>query len=86
MLSKNPVVYTGAVVFLEQYSAIVKCDLREIGGAVLIHSDCAWIYHPKPHDMDAVTHTLADPAGAAYVSRDKKVILAPAECCIGPRR
>lgn len=84
---KNPVVFTGAVVFLEQYNALVSCDLREIEGAVLIHTKTEWKYHPDSFDFEhKVTHVLSDRTSAAYVSPDKKVIMAPASCCIGERR
>jgi len=84
----NPCVYTGAVVYLEDFHAIVHCDLREIDGAVMIHvtSPGNWKDNPHPDQIDRATHRVSDPAGRGYVARDKTVIFVPSKLCVGERR
>lgn len=80
----NPCVYSGAMVLLEDYNALVRCDLREIEGAVLIHVQGEWIFNASRQQLvDRVTHRVS---GDGYVSSDKKVIFVRADQCIGERR
>lgn len=84
----NPCVYTGAMVYLEDFDTLVCCDLREIDGAVMIHvtSPGNWNSMPTPDQIERATHRVSDPAGAGYVARDKSVIFVPSRCCVGERR